>query len=390
LDIVEIIKAHQIWLESEGKKGTKAIFTGSDLHDFYFCGYNLNGADLRETNLSDADLNGVYLCEADLSSSNLSNADLSGAQLIGVNLKNANLEKANISNADLTDINLNSAFLNSANLSGATLSGAIFVNANLKNADLYGSIIDETIFSSISLDKVKNLEKVNHFGPSTIGTDTLIKSKGKIPVEFLKGCGLLDWEIENSKLYRERLTNDEIINISYEVIRLRGERLINLFPCFLSHSAKDKDFVIKLHDTLQSNGVRCWLAKKELLPGQTPHKQINRGIELWDKTLLFCSKASLTESGWVDYELRKAHKKERDLQRKLGKEVDVLIPIDLDGFLFSNEYESELKDLILERTVADFTDCQYNNVKYEEKVNQLIRALIPNDGGVSPAPKSFL
>ena len=39
------------------------------------------------------------------------------------------------------------------------------------------------------------------------------KSKGTLPVEFLRGCGLSDWEIVEVKLYNPNLSNHEIDEI---------------------------------------------------------------------------------------------------------------------------------------------------------------------------------
>jgi len=40
------------------------------------------------------------------------------------------------------------------------------------------------------LRNVKGLNTIIHFGASTIGIDTLEKSAGNIPEEFMRGCGL--------------------------------------------------------------------------------------------------------------------------------------------------------------------------------------------------------
>jgi hypothetical protein len=76
---------------------------------------NLIGADLRDANLSAADLSGAYLIEADLSRANLSRANLSGAYLIEADLRGANLRGANLRGADLSGANLHDANLHDAN-----------------------------------------------------------------------------------------------------------------------------------------------------------------------------------------------------------------------------------------------------------------------------------
>ena len=78
-------------------------------------------ANLRDANLSDADLSCANLSDADLSCANLSCADLRDANLSGADLSGANLRDANLSCADLSGADLRGADLSGANLSGADL-----------------------------------------------------------------------------------------------------------------------------------------------------------------------------------------------------------------------------------------------------------------------------
>jgi uncharacterized protein YjbI with pentapeptide repeats len=102
---------------------------------------NLEGANLREVDLSGTLLNGTALYKADLSKANLSgayleNAYLSEADLSDADLSNAGLSKANLSYADLRDAGLYSAVLSDADLSNADLSIANLESAYLSEADL--------------------------------------------------------------------------------------------------------------------------------------------------------------------------------------------------------------------------------------------------------------
>ncbi|WP_414528256.1 pentapeptide repeat-containing protein [Nodularia chucula] len=84
-----------------------------------FQGVDLEKADLRGVNLSNANLN-----DADLTQANLSNAKLSGANLTDADLKEANLTRANLRNANFTSADLEDAILTNADVNGANFTGA--------------------------------------------------------------------------------------------------------------------------------------------------------------------------------------------------------------------------------------------------------------------------
>jgi hypothetical protein len=75
-----------------------------------------------------------------------------------------------------------------------------------------------------------------------------------LPLEFLRGCGLSDWEIEATKLYQPNLTEYELTTITYNIVNIRTDNPINYYSCFISysHADKDKAFARNLHDTLQN------------------------------------------------------------------------------------------------------------------------------------------
>jgi hypothetical protein len=89
---------------------------------------DLSGADLSGAVLSGADLRGAVLSGADLRDAVLSYADLSGA-----NLRDAVLSGAVLSGADLSYADLSYADLSGANLRDAVLSGAVLRNADLRD-----------------------------------------------------------------------------------------------------------------------------------------------------------------------------------------------------------------------------------------------------------------
>jgi hypothetical protein len=114
----------------------------------------------------------------------------SGADLSGADLRAADLSLTNLSGADLSEANLLGANLSGADLNGAGLSRANFSGANLAEANLSGASCRGTTLADVDLSEVKGLDSVIHLGPSTIGIDTLLRSKGRIPEAFFRGCGV--------------------------------------------------------------------------------------------------------------------------------------------------------------------------------------------------------
>src|SRR5208337_1050112 len=120
---------------------------------------------------------------------------------------------------------------------------------------------------------------IRHEGPSTIGIDTIYKSRGKIPEAFLRGAGV----------------PDEFIDFISSMTR----RAIEFYSCFISYSTRDQEFAERLHADLQAKGVRCWFAPEEMKAGRKVHEQIDEAIRLHDKLLLILSDNSI-RSPWVE------------------------------------------------------------------------------------------
>jgi hypothetical protein len=121
-------------------------------------------------------------------------------------------------------------------------------------------------------------------------------------------------------------------------------------------------------------GIRCWLDDHQILPGDDIYEQVDRGIRMWDKVLLCCSQHSLS-SWWVDNEVATAFNKEQQLFRDRKKKVLSLIPLNLDGYMFSDEWTSGKRQQIKERLAADFTGWETDNSKFEEQFEQVVKAL---------------
>lgn len=346
----------------------------ADLSEITLTGANLQGIDLYGANLSEANLSAGFLANALLTKANLIGADLRNAGLMGANLSHANLcnanlsgvnlnNKANLSHANLQDADLQDAELFGANLTGANLCRANLQRANLgtanlrqadlAGANLTGATLFEVIFTDTNLADVKGLDQCVHIGPSTIDHRTLTKS-GPLPINFLRGCGLPDPWIEC-------------------LPSLIGSP-VEFYSCFISYSHIDKSFARRLHDQLQGYGIRCWFDEHQLLPGDNIYEQVAHGIRLWDKVLLCCSEASLT-SWWVDQEITTAFARESQELQERGEKVLRLIPLNLDGYMFSERWSSASKESLMGRLAADFVGWEHDNAKFEEQLDKLLMSL---------------
>jgi len=314
----------------------RAILTGADLNEANLRGANLHGADLNGTNLHRANLRAADLVRADLHKANLSLADLHSAKLSLADLSVAYLLEAKLSLADL-----HGADLRGANLRGADLRGADLNGANVTNAEVNG-----TSFDDIDLSVAKGFETVQHFGPSTIGIDTIYKSKGKIPEAFLQGCGVPD------------------SFIAY-IGTLVG-RPIEYYSCFISYSSKNQDFAERLHNDLQAKGVRCWFAPEDLKIGDKFRTRIDEAILYHDKLLLILSEHSIN-SDWVEKEIEAAIEKERQQERT------VLFPVRLDDTIWGID-QTWAADIRQTRHIGDFATWKDHDA-YQKAFDRLLRDL---------------
>jgi hypothetical protein len=296
----------------------------------------------------------------------LSNVDLSHAKLRGADLRRADLTGADLSRAFLGEADLLAANLTAADLSGAFLGWANLTVATLSGADLGAATLIATIFVDTNLTNVHGLDTCFHRGPSTLDHSTFTKS-GRLPLPFLRGCGLPDILIE----FFPSLLNDAI----------------QFYSCFISYSTRDQGFADRLYADLQNKGVRCWFAPQDIRGGRKVHEQIDTAIQMHDRLLLILSPASMN-SEWVKTEIAKARKREVQEKRRM------LFPVRLVEFEALRDWECFDSDTgkdsareIREYHVPDFSNWR-NHDSYQKEFDHLLRDLKTDQKPASlPSPK---
>jgi uncharacterized protein YjbI with pentapeptide repeats len=342
LHAANLIFATHSGVNLSGTNLSRADLYGAALGDADLSGTNLHraflsDAELREANLSRADLSRAYLGDADLSEANLSLTNFSFA-----NLSFADLSRADLSRADLSD-----AYLRGTDLRGTYLSRANLSRAYLGEADLRGATIGWTIFGALDLRAVKGLETLRHEGPSTIGTDTVVRSHGDIPETFLREAGL-----------------PTTFNACAR--SLVQENPIEFSTCFISSSSQDSDFATHLHADLQQANVCCWFAPGDLEGEEKFWHRLDESFCLYDKLLVLLSQHSVNSTR-VEREVMDA------LEKELTYNKLVLFPIKLDEHIMQTTlpWATEIRT---SHHIGDFTMWKDDDA-YQQAFMRLLRDL---------------
>ncbi len=344
--------------ELSGAALNKANFSQGFLKEARLTGAKLAGADFTH-----ADLEGATFEEAELTGANLGRSNVSGAKFAGANLQHsifsiADMTSCNLSGTDLTEAAFPNALLLDANLSSAHLRGANLFFANLQESNVIQAALSEaymmsTVMAGLDLSEATGLETVRHWGPSSVGIDTIYKSRGNIPEVFLRGCGVPD---------------DMIAYIR----SIAGT--IEFYSCFISYSTKDQEFADRLYADLQAKGVRCWFAPHDIKGGRKIHEQIDEAIRVHDKLLLILSESSMA-SDWVGTEIADA--REREAQEK----KQMLFPITVAPFedvkrwkLFDADRGKDSAREVREYFIPDFSNWKDHD-SYQKAFTRLVSDL---------------
>jgi uncharacterized protein YjbI with pentapeptide repeats len=252
---------------------------------------SLNGIDLRGANLR-----GAFMLAADMSEADLRGVDIRGADLLYTNLHRAKLDRADLSGADLSLANLHLATMREANLTDC--------------------FVGNTLFADVDLSEVIGLETVNHFSPSTIGIDTLYRSKGKIPEVFLRGCGI----------------PEDFIRFAIAIAN-QPEVLFNTPQIFVSYSRQDWDkYVQPLVTHIRPLGFNTWVDQRLLVEGDDWLDKINEALEA-SKYMILCLSPNAVASKYVRMEYRYFFNNNKPIIPVICRHVDRL-PAELQGIQY--------------------------------------------------------
>jgi hypothetical protein len=152
--------------------------------------------------------------------------------------------------------------------------------------------IGSSLFVNNDLSKAKGLEAIRHCSPSSIGIDTLYKSHGLIPDQFLRDAGVPE---EANELARS----------------IRRGPPIQWDPYFISYSSQDEDFARRLHARMREAQLRVWFAPEDDAGGKRLPEHLFEALRIHGKLLLVLSDASI-QSKWVTTVIRSA----REIERK--------------------------------------------------------------------------
>jgi TIR domain/Pentapeptide repeats (8 copies) len=278
------------------------------------------------------------LRDADMHNKVLSCIDFHHTNLDGANLQNTKLTRASFASASLSQANLSGARLRHTNLHKTFFRETILQRTNLHKAQLL-----DTMFLNVDLTETLNLATVCHWGPSTIGIDTIQQSKGNIPDVFLLGTGI----------------SEQLLTC----IHPSGRAPFDYANCFISYSSDDQHFV---DSDLCKEGVQCWYAPESLYAGEKFPTSIAQAVQSREKVLLVLSKDAL-KSDWVRREVELARQKEGN-----GK-WEVLVPISLDNAIENTAIEWGVA-VRKHQHISNFENWQ-QPPRYQKMFPELLNAL---------------
>lgn len=362
---VRLLRAgHEQWNSGRTEllvKHGRIDLTNLESTDLLLTGYkfyqtDFSGSKLEHIRLNDCWAFECWFRECDLTRLNTANSSFSQCAFGKTQLVRAELHTSKFDTCDFDFANLSDALLQKCTFEGSSLFGtclarAILDRVHFDDVDFTGAEFTESILAHLSVTRsdlgaAKDLDTARHARPSSIGIDTLVMSRGRLPLEFLRRTGMPDDLIEHESQRRTTAS-------TYQ-------------SCFISYSSDDETFARRLHQDLERAGIRTWFAPRDLKIGDPLRPAIDKSIGLHDKLLIVLSKSSMS-SQWVEQEVESA------LARERREKTLVLFPICVDDAIFmAGEGWAAL--LRHTRYIGDFR--RWSNIAdYNNSFTRLVRDL---------------
>lgn len=348
----DLRESHLDGADLTGARLVRANLHGLDLRGSCLRDARLDGADLRDALLDEADLRSASLAGALANGSRLARADLSLAHLRGADFRSADLSEARLTDADLSLASFERANLSSASLVGGELGGASFREAVLCGANLRESHLDDadftrarfafTVLAASDLSRARGLDSVIHDGPSTVGIDAFLLSRGEIPDAFLAGIGLSQLTIEYLKAVA-----------AAEEGMLVGDTLFLLFADADRARARRLRAYLRMHRHL----AWYWQEADELSGRHNPDLKLR--VRFHDRLVVLCSAATSAEP-------RLAEAVGRALAKEAAERRTIVLGVRID------DTEPALS---AERLAADFRGVDWDNPRDPTFARELARLL---------------
>lgn len=149
---------------------------------------------------------------------------------------------------------------------------------------------------------------------SPIQSQTLDKIAPKLEI--------LDYEMNRTHW---ALKNVNLFNVLFEegIIQERKQKEFFVFICYAS---EDQSKAEELCDSLSDYGIKAWLDKREILPGQDWESEIHTAIRKSHAVIACLSKKSVSKEGFVQKELKTAI----DIANEKPDDVIFIIPARLE------------------------------------------------------------
>jgi len=187
-----------------GSSLVNATLYGSNLTRANLYCADLRGGNLRCTNLSRADLRGASFRGASLSNATLDNADMRAAVMMFVKPGSNNVSILDRNNAgndantsvgvdfsycSMKNVSLGNAKLNGANFSGAILHGANFKGAQLPNVNLSGAVLTGVSMKDLAVPAAALKGCITDVSPENIERANILKASIEAHQQWIASGG---------------------------------------------------------------------------------------------------------------------------------------------------------------------------------------------------------